>query len=239
VTRRLELKKRRVQIPSHADTTEWLRARDVTSINSILYSTIPSPQDLSRLKTQAAIDATNPHEQDVLALALGAPARQVMLRAQEVGPLTGWRDGYLSVEHGFCPPDYDESVGALARCPGRVWSDLCERMPGCVARGRVRVSVAALAVVEGTEDVVPDQALWAALVALGLLCHIYRFEDKYDGQDGVGPASRKKFEPGCETGDALGEELAGIPMGIALPYYQISRRMGRPLPHLTFVDQSS
>jgi hypothetical protein len=163
-----------------------------------------------------------------------------MLRAEEIGRHTGWRDGYLSVEHGFCPPDYEESPGALARTPGRVWSDLCERMPGCVSRGRVRESVAALPLVEGTEEVIPDQALWAALVALGMLCSIYRFEEKFDGNEGVNASSNpRKFKPSCRMGDHLGEELVNIPLSIALPYFQISRRMGRTLPHLTFVDQSS
>ena len=175
-----------------------------------------------------------------MAVALGAPARQVILRAEEIGPRTGWRDGYLSTEHGFCPLDYDEAAGALAKSPGRVWSDLCERMPGCVARGRVRESVAALPIIEGTEDIIPDQALWAALVALGLLCSIYRFEHKYDGNDGVHVSSKpKSLSLKCPMGDDLGEELVGIPRSIALPYYQVSRRMGRTLPHLTFVDQSS
>ena len=90
-----------------------------------------------------------------------------MLRAEEIGPKTGWIDGYLSAEHGFCPPDYEEAVGALSRTPGRIWVDLCERMPGCVARGRVQESVAALPLVEGTKEVIPNQALWAAVVALG------------------------------------------------------------------------
>lgn len=162
-----------------------------------------------------------------------------MLRAEEIGPRTGWIDGYLSREHGFCPVDYDEAVGALARTPGRVWSDLCERMPGCVARGRVRESVAAIPLIEGTEENIPKQALWAAIVALGMLCHIYRYSDKYDGNDGVTSNRSKKARLNCPMGDDLGEELVGIPLSIALPYYQISRRMGRALPHLTFVDQSS
>jgi hypothetical protein len=122
-----------------------------------------------------SLDKLNVDDQDLLAVALGAPARQVLLRAEEIGPKTGWRDGYLSTEYGFCPPDCDESAGALKNSPGRVWSDLCERMPGCVARGRVRESIAALPIVEGTEDVIPDKALWAALVALGMLCSIYRY----------------------------------------------------------------
>lgn len=161
-----------------------------------------------------------------------------MIRAEEIGPATGWRDGYLSAEHGFCPPDYDESPGALANSPGRIWSDLCERMPGCVARGRVREAVAALPIVEGSEDVIPDQALWAAVVALGMLCSIYRYEDKNDGNNGIslGPT---RWKPDCEMGDDLVEELIAIPRSIALPYYQVSRRIGRAIPHLTFFDQAS
>jgi hypothetical protein len=47
------------------------------------------------------IDTLNVAEHDLLAVALGAPARQVMIRAEEIGPRTGWKDGYLSTEHGF------------------------------------------------------------------------------------------------------------------------------------------
>jgi hypothetical protein len=111
-------------------------------------------------------------------------------------------------------------------------------MPGCVGRGRVRESVAALPVVEGTEDIIPDQALWAAIVALGMLCSIYRYEDKNDGNDGVSvnPVSTK---PQVGMSDDLGPELIGIPRSIGLPYWQVSRRMGRAIPHLTFFDQAS
>ncbi|KAI9164085.1 Cutinase transcription factor 1 beta [Paramyrothecium foliicola] len=208
------------------------------TINQLLYQRMPSVQELSAVNSQAELDAFNVNEQDALAIALGAPARQVMLRAQEIGPKTGWRDGYLSVEHGMCPTDYDESPGALARSPGRVWSDLCERLPGVVARGRVREATAALPLVEGTEEVIPDEALWAAVVALGMICSIYRFEDRNDGQDGV-TANKTNTRPNCPMGDELGEELVNIPLTVALPYFQISRRLGRILPHLSFPDQSS
>jgi hypothetical protein len=53
----------------------------------------------------ANADGLNPSDLDVLASALGAPARQVLRRAEELGPGTGWRDGYLTSSHGFCPPD--------------------------------------------------------------------------------------------------------------------------------------
>ena len=155
------------QIPRGVDVEEWLRMRERKSITSLLYSNIPSVKEIDAAKTQLEIDAFNANEQDLLAVALGAPARQVMLRAEEIGPQTGWIDGYLSAEHGFCPPDYDEAAAALSRTPGRVWADLCERMPGCVARGRVQESVAGLPLIEGTKEVIPDHALWAGVVALG------------------------------------------------------------------------
>jgi sulfite reductase alpha subunit-like flavoprotein/predicted heme/steroid binding protein len=201
----------------------------------VLYSDIPTADYITGIKN---VDDLTANDRDLLAVALGAPARQVILRAEEIGTRSGWKDGYLSVEYGFCPPDANEAAGALANCPGRVWSDLCERMPGCVSRGRVRESVAALPLVEGTEDVIPDQALWAAVVALGMLCSIYRYEDKNDGYDGVSinPISTK---PRVEMSDDLGPELIGIPRTIGLPYWQVSRRMGRAIPHLTFFDQAS
>lgn len=110
-------------------------------------------------------------------------------------------------------------------------------MPGCVARGRVRASIAALPIVEGTEDVIPDSALWAALVSLAMLCSICRYEDKYDGHEGV--SLKKSKSPPVRLSDDVIEEVKGLPRSIGLPFFQISKRMGRPIPHLTFVDQSS
>ncbi|GKT94549.1 sulfite reductase flavoprotein alpha-component [Colletotrichum tofieldiae] len=209
--------------------------RERKAINEIVYSDIPSADHITQVKN---VDSLVADDRDLLAVALGAPARQVILRAEGIGQPSGWKDGYLSAEYGFCPPDSNEAAGALANCPGRVWSDLCERMPGCVSRGRVRESVAALPLVEGTEENVPDQALWAAIVALGMLCSIYRYEDKNDGYDGVSINSIST-KPRVEMSDDLGPELVGIPRSIGLPYWQVSRRMGRAIPHLTFFDQAS
>ncbi|KAK3900396.1 alpha subunit of putative sulfite reductase [Staphylotrichum tortipilum] len=222
-------------VPRGVDAEEWLRMRERKSINEILYSNIPSTKEIGTMKN---IDTLNAAEHDLLAVALGAPARQVMIRAEGIGPRTGWKDGYLCSEHGCCPPDYNEAPGALANSPGRIWTDLCERMPGCVSRGRVRESVVALPLVQGTDDIIPDRALWAAVVALGMLCSIYRYEEKNDGHEGV-TVNPSRYRPTCEMGDDLGEELVGIPRCIALPYWQISRRLGRAIPHLTFFDQSS
>ncbi|KAF1994309.1 hypothetical protein P154DRAFT_33488 [Amniculicola lignicola CBS 123094] len=200
---------------------------------------MPEIKEMQNSKGTKHLDNLNVNDQDLLAVALGAPARQVLLRAEEIGPKTGWRDGYLSTEYGFCPPDTTEAAGALRNSPGRVWSDLCERMPGCVARGRVREAVAALPIVPGTANVIPDKALWAALVALGMLCSIYRYEQKNDGNEGINVSSRPLKFDNVLMSDDLGDEVQGIPRSIGLPYVQICIRMGRSIPHLTFFDQSS
>ncbi|PKS13124.1 hypothetical protein jhhlp_000466 [Lomentospora prolificans] len=222
-------------IPRGVDVDEFLRTRERKAINEILYNEIPSADYIKQVKN---VDTLTADDRDLLAVALGAPARQVMIRAEEIGYRTGWKDGYLSAEYGFFPPDANEAAGALANSPGRVWSDLCERMPGCVGRGRVRESIAALPMVEGTEDVIPDKALWAAIVSLGMLCSIYRYEERNDGYDGVS-INKVSTRPQVEMADDLGPELTGIPRVIGLPYWQVSRRMGRAIPHLTFYDQAT
>jgi hypothetical protein len=38
--------------------------------------------------------------------------------------------------------------------------------------------------VDGSADVIPDDALWAAVLCLGILASIYRYEEQNDGHDG-------------------------------------------------------
>ena len=68
---------------------------------------------------------------------------------------------------------------------GRVWSDLCNRLPGLVGRGKVREAILDLPLVAGTPDVIPDDALWAAVVCLGILASIYRYEEQNHGREGL------------------------------------------------------
>lgn len=183
-------------------------------------------KEIQNARGVKSLDTLNLDERDLLAVALGAPARQVILRAEEVGPATGWRDGYLSTEYGFQPPDTNAATGALRNSPGRIWMDLCERMPGCIARGRVRESVAALPIVEGTADIIPDKALWAALVALGMLCSIYRYEERHDGNEGINITAKPLKLKGVPMCEDLGDEVQNIPRSIGLAYVQVSMRMG-------------
>jgi hypothetical protein len=144
------------------------------------------------------VDDLNPTDEEVLSAVfdgLGAPTRAILARAELTGPRTGWRDGHLSSSHGFCPPDPSASANALAQSPGflfffclypnclgRVWSELCDRLADVVSRGEARESILNLPTVD--LDAIPDDALWAAVVCLGILAHTYRYEEKYSGHEG-------------------------------------------------------
>ncbi|ETI24376.1 hypothetical protein G647_03745 [Cladophialophora carrionii CBS 160.54] len=223
-------------VPADGQSIEDLVSQERQTITDML---LPDAPPRSVTNGLANADHLNPPDLDVLASALGAPARQVLNRAQELGPRTGWRDGYLTSTHGFCPPDPSAAPAALAMSPGRIWSDLCERMPAVVARGKMRESILALPLVYGTEDVIPDQALWAAVVCLGILASVYRYEERNDGHEGISvTAPPGTFRNLSGEADDEEEETKGIPRNIAIPLRQICTRMGRVLPHLTQYDVS-
>lgn len=111
-------------------------------------------------------------------------------------------------------------------------------MPGVVARGNMRNSILALPLVLGTPDIIPDRALWAATVCLGILASVYRYEERNDGHDGVSIVAPKAAFKNIHGDDDEEEETKGIPRNIAIPFRQICTRMGRALPHLTQFDVS-
>ncbi|KPI36763.1 uncharacterized protein AB675_11784 [Cyphellophora attinorum] len=103
---------------------------------------------------------------DILRVALGAPARQVLEHAQSNGPRTGWKDGFLSSEHGFCPANIEQSRVHLQSTLGAVWLETCQRLPALIRRGAVGNALRSMPLISGSSDTIPDQALWAASVAL-------------------------------------------------------------------------
>ncbi|KAF2703230.1 hypothetical protein K504DRAFT_508145 [Pleomassaria siparia CBS 279.74] len=211
-----------------------LYEKERKTLNEMLMPEAPAREATNGLKNA---DNLNPTDDDLLAAALGAPARRVLMRAEEIGPRTGWKDGYLSSSYGFLPPDPSDSPVALRASSGRIWSDLCERMPGVVARGNVRTSILALPMIDA--DMIPDRALWAATVCLGILASVYRYEENNDGNDGVSIlAPHGAFRDLSGEADDEEEETKGIPRNVAIPLRKICTRMGRVLPHLTQFDVS-
>ncbi|KAF8712312.1 Indoleamine 2,3-dioxygenase, partial [Rhizoctonia solani] len=199
---------------------------------------LPEAPPAEKTRPMANADSLNPSEFDVLAMALGAPARRVLQRAEALGPRTGWRDGYLSTRHGFCPPDPSAAPIALAASPGRVWSDLCARLPGLVSRGKCREAILALPLIPGAQEVIPDAALWAAVVCLGILASTWRYEERNDGHEGlINGIARSHFLNVSGNNDEE-PETKDIPNIITIPLRQICTRLGRPLPYLSQSDVS-
>ncbi|KAH3966709.1 hypothetical protein HBH98_205910 [Parastagonospora nodorum] len=219
----------------NTEDPDTLHHKERKALNEVLMPQAPARSLTKGLKNA---DVLQPEDDDLLALALGAPARRVLARAEEIGPKTGWKDGYLSSEYGFLPPDPSDSPVALRASPGRVWSDLCERMPGVVARGNMRTSILSLPLVYGTSDYIPDRALWAATVCLGILASVYRYEEVNDGNEGVSVVAPQSAFKNIHGDDDEEEETRGIPRNIAIPLRQVCTRMGRALPHLTQFDVS-
>jgi hypothetical protein len=104
-------------LPNPAVTPSQFHAQDQKALTDLLLASPPQRENTFHLSNA---DSLNPTDDEVLATALGAPARAVLLRAELTGPRTGWRDGHLSTEHGFCPPDPEASPRALAQSPGNL-----------------------------------------------------------------------------------------------------------------------
>lgn len=147
---------------------------------------------------------------DILGLALGAPARQVLNHAQLHGPRSGWKNGFLSSSDGLCPPDLDQGDICLRRSLGGVWLQLCARLPPLVTRSKVRRSIDALPIISGTSDTVPNQALWAASTALHTLSAAYRCE------------AQQESAPSTYIID----DSLELPNCLSIPLQQIWKRLG-------------
>ncbi|KAF2475923.1 uncharacterized protein BDR25DRAFT_253564 [Lindgomyces ingoldianus] len=103
-------------------------------------------------------------------------------------------------------------------------------MPGVVARGNMRESILALPLVYGTPDVIPDRALWAATVCLGILASVYRYEEVNDGNEGVSViAPPGAFRNISGEADDEEEETKGIPRNIAIPLRQVFNDRGEAM----------
>jgi hypothetical protein len=63
-------------------------ARECKEINELLYSNVPRMSNIKEMQNTngvKSLDSLNATERDLLAVALGAPARQVLLRIEEIG----------------------------------------------------------------------------------------------------------------------------------------------------------
>jgi hypothetical protein len=73
-----------------SEDSSILYEKERKTLQDVLMPEAPSRQLTKGLKNA---DDLNPTDDDLLAVALGAPGRRVIMRAEEIGPRTGWKDG--------------------------------------------------------------------------------------------------------------------------------------------------
>lgn len=107
-----------------------------------------------------------------------------------------------------------------------------------IARGRVREAILEIPLVDGSNATIPDAALWASVVCLGILASIWRYEDRNDGHEGIVKGARKEQFTNIHGEPDEEPETIGIPRNIVIPFRQVCTRLGRPLPYLSQSDVS-
>lgn len=114
--------------------------------------------------------------------------------------------GSLSYTHGFLPPT--EPLRALP-ASHRAWDEAAAAFPGLLRDFRARRELDALPLLNA--DDLPDEYLVRASSIISIMAHLYWY---------------------CEPS----EPENGIPPAIQMPWEQITRRLDRIAPHLSFID---
>ncbi len=137
------------------------------------------------------------------------PARAVLEAAQATNRDLGHENlGALSETHGFLPI----TPPPLALPPShKAWDDIAARLPELWRAIRVRQELHALPVLGASEAELPDEYLQRASAIISILAHAYH---------------RISAEP----------PDAPMPAGVQAPWEQISQRLNRPAPHLSYND---
>lgn len=160
--------------------------------------------------SQATIKALSPH---MLTAVRAAPATKVAARrvveaAQAHNRQVGHElDGFLSLEHGFLPVD-----PPLLAFPEshRAWDDMIDRLPELFRRMLLRRAFDAMPVLDARPEALPDQYLLRASTLLGVFAHAYQY---------------LAIDP-----------PAALPDSLVRPWTMVSRRLGKKIPAVSYID---
>jgi sulfite reductase (NADPH) flavoprotein alpha-component len=159
---------------------------------------------------QATVKAATPH---LLTAVRAAPATQVAARqvveaAQAHNRRVGHElDGFLSLEHGFLP-----AAPPLLEFPEshRAWDDMIDRLPELFRRLLLRRAFDAMPVLDARAEALPDQYLLRASTLLGVFAHAYQY---------------LAIDP-----------PAALPDSLLRPWTTVSRRLGKKVPAVSYID---
>lgn len=136
------------------------------------------------------------------------PARRVLTEAEETNRRLGHENlGFLSASHGFLPIEPPRLTLPESH---HAWDEVAAELPELFRTVGLRRRLDHMPILSGVENELPDDDLYRAAAILGIFSHAYHY---------VEPAPYTR-----------------IPDSILKPWAEISRRLHRPAPHLSFID---
>lgn len=136
------------------------------------------------------------------------PARAVLARATARAERDGHENrGFLSETHGFLPREAPRRALPPSH---RAWDDTAAQLPELFRHLTLRATFDTLPVLPATGAALPDDALLRAAAVLGISAHAYFYADP---------------DPPDE-----------LPASITRPWQEVSDRLDRPGPNLSFID---
>jgi sulfite reductase alpha subunit-like flavoprotein len=141
-----------------------------------------------------------------------APARLVLEAAEAANRASGHDNaGSLSYSHGFLP-----RCEPLKQLPTshRAWDEIAAAIPYLFRTYSMRRAVNELPILSAAADALSDEYLLRASSLFSILAHAYWYAEP---------------EPPAD----------GIPPQIQIPWEEITLRLDRPAPHLSFIDLNS
>ena len=137
------------------------------------------------------------------------PSRLMLTTASQANTRLGHENlGFLSETHGFLP-----TSPPLLKLPSgyEVWDEMAESLPELWRAIRIRQALQDMPVLSADKEELPDEYLLRASVIMSMLAHAYhRISDT--------PPDKP------------------MPDGVQLPWEQITRRLERLAPHLSYID---
>ncbi|MDR3576059.1 MAG: FHA domain-containing protein [Anaerolineaceae bacterium] len=137
------------------------------------------------------------------------PARLILTTAIEANQRAGNENfGFLSESHGIMP-----SSPPLLHLPPeyKAWDEMAEGLPELYRTLRVRKALEAMPILSAAKEQLPDEYLLRASVIMSILAHAY-YRVQADSPQNPMPNSVQK------------------------PWEEITRRLNRPAPHLSYID---
>ncbi|WP_282961339.1 cytochrome b5 domain-containing protein [Streptomyces virginiae] len=135
------------------------------------------------------------------------PSRNLLESAEEYNRSHGHElKGFLSAHSGFIPMHQTAPSFPPSHS---AWDEVAASMPRLWRDVTLRKTLGQMPVLEASADELPDEYVWRASVAMAMFAHAY-----------------VRVEPAA----------AELPESVTVPWAEISRRLGRRTPHMSYND---